>query len=115
MAATPVDLFEVGDNWVAKNLTAGRSVTCVDRLGDGRYGIMFQTMGAAGSTNWPTGPPNQKSSIVQSWLDQPTGGRAVVSGHIQGHATIYSLPTNVGRISIRILTEFPRSGDRAWC
>ena len=29
------DLFEQGDNWVSLNLTAGRSVACVDREGDG--------------------------------------------------------------------------------
>ena len=31
----PVDLFDQADNWVSLNLTAGRSVACVDREGDG--------------------------------------------------------------------------------
>ena len=41
----PIDLFEQGDNWASLNLTAGRSVACVDRKGDGQYGIYVSNYG----------------------------------------------------------------------
>ena len=87
IAPAPADLFETGDNWVAKNLTAGRSVTCVDRAGDGRYSIYVSNYGGpsrfyelkGGATN-----PEIVDLSTPLGLDQTTGGRAVVSGHILG-------------------------------
>ena len=34
-----IDLFEIEKNQKDLNLTAGRSVVCVDRKGDGNYGV----------------------------------------------------------------------------
>ena len=42
---SPIDLFEQGDNWASLNLTAGRSVACVDRKGDGQYGVYVSNYG----------------------------------------------------------------------
>ena len=75
------DLFELEKNKEKLNLTAGRSVVCVDRKGDGQYGIYVAKYG---------GPIRfyeikNKKIIDQAEnlnLDKVTGGRAVVSGHI---------------------------------
>ena len=40
-----VDLFEKDINKKNLNLTAGRSVVCVDRNGDGKYGIYVANYG----------------------------------------------------------------------
>ena len=40
-----VDLFALPDNRSALNLTAGRSVICVDRMGTGRYGFFVANYG----------------------------------------------------------------------
>jgi hypothetical protein len=40
-----VDLFEQADNQAAMNLTAGRSVACVDRMGSGSYGFFVANYG----------------------------------------------------------------------
>ena len=39
------DLFELEKNQENLNLTAGRSVVCVDRKGDGEYGIYVANYG----------------------------------------------------------------------
>ena len=41
-----IDLFEKDINKKNLNLTAGRSVVCVDRNGDGKYGIYVANYGA---------------------------------------------------------------------
>ncbi len=41
------DLFGLPENQDALNLTAGRSVACVDRLGNGRYGFFVANYGGA--------------------------------------------------------------------
>ena len=75
------DLFELEKNSADLNYTAGRSVVCVDRTGDGSYGFYVANYGG------PTRFYEDKSGIVtdiapQIDLDKVTGGRAVVSGHI---------------------------------
>ena len=40
-----IDLFELKRNQSNLNLTAGRSVVCVDRKGDGAYGIYVANYG----------------------------------------------------------------------
>ena len=75
------DLFELEENKENLNLTAGRSVVCVDRKGDGEYGIYVANYG---------GPTRfyeiEKQKIIDKAenfnLNKVTGGRAVVSGHI---------------------------------
>ena len=76
-----VDLFQLDKNLRSLNLTAGRSVVCVDRNGDGKYGIYVANYG---------GPTRfyelKKGSIVDQApllkINRITGGRAVVAGHI---------------------------------
>ena len=75
------DLFEIGRNKKDLNLTAGRSVVCVDRKGDGKYGVYVANYG--GPTRFYE---YENDTIVdkstQLNLAKITGGRAVVSGHI---------------------------------
>ena len=75
------DLFELEKNIKNLNLTAGRSVVCVDRKGDGEYGIYVANYGG------PTRFYEIQNNIITDKartlnLDKVTGGRAVVSGHI---------------------------------
>ena len=75
------DLFELGKNKENLNLTAGRSVVCVDRKGDGEYGIYVANYGG------PTRFYEIENELIKDKaenlnLDNITGGRAVVSGHI---------------------------------
>ena len=75
------DLFEIEKNKESLNLTAGRSVVCVDRKGTGEYGIYVANYG---------GPTRFYEFENFKILDKAgdlnlrnvTGGRAVVSGHI---------------------------------
>jgi hypothetical protein len=75
------DLFQLDKNLRSLNLTAGRSVVCVDRNGDGKYGIYVANYG---------GPTRfyelKKGSIIDQApslnINRITGGRAVVAGHI---------------------------------
>ena len=76
-----IDLFEIEKNQKDLNLTAGRSVVCVDRKGDGNYGIYVANYGG------PTRFYEYSNDIiidksVQLNLAKVTGGRAVVAGHI---------------------------------
>ena len=76
-----IDLFQLDKNLRSLNLTAGRSVVCVDRNGDGKYGIYVANYG---------GPTRfyelKKGSVVDQApflkINRITGGRAVVAGHI---------------------------------
>ena len=77
------DLFEQGDNWVSLNLTAGRSVACVDREGDGTYGIYVSNYGGPSRFYEVNGGEIEDIS-TKLGIDRTTGGRAVVSGHILG-------------------------------
>ncbi len=75
------DLFQLEKNKENLNLTAGRSVVCVDRKGDGEYGIYVANYGG------PTRFYEIENELIKDKaknlnLDNITGGRAVVSGHI---------------------------------
>ena len=75
------DLFELKKNRENLNLTAGRSVVCVDRKGDGEYGIYVANYG--GPTRFYEIENNKIVDKAENLnLDKVTGGRAVVSGHI---------------------------------
>ena len=79
-----IDLFEIEKNLKSLNLTAGRSVVCVDRNGVGSYGFYVANYG--GPTRFYELINNQiidKAPILN--IDKITGGRAVVSGHILGN------------------------------
>ena len=76
-----LDMFEIDINKEDLNLTAGRSVACVDRKGDGEYGLYVSNYGG------PTRFYEIEDKIIKDKsanlnLDNITGGRAVVSGHI---------------------------------
>lgn len=76
-----LDMFEIEKNKEDLNLTAGRSVACVDREGNGRYGLYVSNYG--GPTRFyeiEDGKIKDKAENLN--LNNVTGGRAVVSGHI---------------------------------
>ena len=83
-----IDLFQLDKNLRSLNLTAGRSVVCVDRNGEGKYGIYVANYG---------GPTRfyelTKGNIVDQApllnINRITGGRAVVSGHILSLSLIH--------------------------
>ena len=80
---TIIDLFQIEKNLKSLNLTAGRSVVCVDRNGLGSYGFYVANYG--GPTRYYELINNQiidKAPMLN--IDKITGGRAVVSGHIIG-------------------------------
>ena len=76
-----IDLFEIKKNQKDLNLTAGRSVACGDRKGDGKYGVYVANYG--GPTRYYE---YDKKIIVDKSVElnlaKVTGGRAVVAGHI---------------------------------
>ncbi len=75
------DYFELDKNFRNLNLTAGRSVVCVDRNGSGKYGIYVANYG--GPTRFYEIVENEVEDLAPMLrIDQITGGRAVVSGHI---------------------------------
>ena len=75
------DYFELEKNLENLNLTAGRSVVCVDRNGSGKYGIYVANYG--GPTRFYEIEENQVEDLAPILgIDQITGGRAVISGHI---------------------------------
>ena len=76
-----LDLFEIEKNKSELNLTAGRSVVCVDRNGNGQYGIYVANYG--GPTRFYEFNNNRiKDKAVKLGINKITGGRAIVSGHI---------------------------------
>ncbi len=84
------DLFELEINQKNLNLTAGRSVVCVDRNGNGAYGIYVANYG--GPTRFYEQEGNEiidKASKLG--IDKITGGRAVISGNIlSGRSDIFA-------------------------
>ena len=75
------DYFELERNLENLNLTAGRSVVCVDRNGSGKYGIYVANYG--GPTRFYEIEENEVEDLAPMLgIDQITGGRAVISGHI---------------------------------
>ena len=76
-----IDLFEKDINKKNLNLTAGRSVVCVDRNGDGRYGIYVANYG--GPTRYYELSRGKILDLAEKLkLNKITGGRAVVAGNI---------------------------------
>ena len=75
------DLFKLDKNSKNLNLTAGRSVACVDRNGNGRYGVYVSNYGGPSRLyELQDGLLMDAAPYVGSNLT--TGGRSVVSGHI---------------------------------
>ena len=76
-----IDLFEKDINKKNLNLTAGRSVVCVDRNGDGKYGIYVANYG--GPSRFYEQSSGQILDLAEQLkIDKITGGRAVVAGNI---------------------------------
>ena len=76
-----IDLFEDNINDEVLNFTAGRSVACVDRVGNGKYSVYVSNYG--GPSRFYT--VNGKKIIDEAPklnIDRITGGRAIVAGHI---------------------------------
>ncbi len=75
------DIFEQKKNQIDLNFTAGRSVVCVDRKGNGKYGIYVANYG--GPTRFYEKFKGRiKDRAAEFGLNKITGGRAVVAGHI---------------------------------
>ncbi len=85
-----IDLFELEINQENLNLTAGRSVVCVDRNGDGAYGIYVANYG--GPTRFYEKEGRRiVDKAKQLGIDKITGGRAVISGNIlSGRSDIFA-------------------------
>ena len=84
------DLFELEINQENLNLTAGRSVVCVDRNGTGAYGIYVANYG--GPTRFYEKDGNEIiDKASELGIDKITGGRAVISGNIlSGRSDIFA-------------------------
>ena len=84
------DLFELEINQENLNLTAGRSVVCVDRNGNGAYGIYVANYG--GPTRFYEQEGNEIiDKASELGIDKITGGRAVISGNIlSGRSDIFA-------------------------
>ena len=75
------DIFEQKKNQLDLNFTAGRSVVCVDRKGNGKFGIYVANYG--GPTRFYEKFKGRIADRATEFgLDKITGGRAVVAGHI---------------------------------
>ena len=85
-----IDLFELEINKENLNLTAGRSVVCVDRNGDGAYGIYVANYG--GPTRFYEKEGHKIiDKAKELGIDKITGGRAVISGNIlSGRSDIFA-------------------------
>ena len=75
------DLFQLPKNAENLNLTAGRSVACVDRNGDGKYGVYVSNYGGP-SRLYELLNDTLVDAAPDAGSDLTTGGRSVVSGHI---------------------------------
>ncbi len=76
-----VDLFEDKKNKDVLNFTAGRSVACVDRKGDGKYSIYVSNYGGPSRLYGIEGKKIVDEAPSLN-IDKTVGGRAVVAGHI---------------------------------
>ncbi|MGY2977375.1 hypothetical protein ACVWY9_000400 [Thermostichus sp. OS-CIW-31] len=74
-----VDLFSLPQNQDALNLTAGRSVACVDRLGQGSYGFFVANYGGP-MRLYELGPNQMIADVApEAGLNRVTGGRGLVA------------------------------------
>ena len=79
------DLFEAPENTAAASYIAGRSVACLDRKGDGTYGMFAANYGRS-YQNMPMklyemGADNRLVDVAPDLgMDRTTGGRALIAG-----------------------------------
>jgi len=75
-----VNLFDDPANETVRNLTAGRSVACIDRAGTGTYGFFVANYGGPMRLYELTGEDGAIDDVAaEAGLDLTTGGRGVVS------------------------------------
>lgn len=74
-----IDLFSLPKNQDALNLTAGRSVACVDRQGNGRYGFFVANYGGPMRLYELNADGMIADVAAEAKLNLVTGGRGVVS------------------------------------
>ncbi len=73
-----VDLFSLPKNRLANNRTAGRSVACIDRDGDGRYGFFVANYGGSMRLYELDTEGQLVDVAAEVGVNLITGGRAVV-------------------------------------
>jgi hypothetical protein len=73
------DLFSLPINRRVLNLTAGRSVGCIDRAGDGQYGFFIANYGGPMRLYELDDDGMLRDVAPQARLDYTTGGRSVVA------------------------------------
>ena len=73
-----VDLFELGHNEDALNLTSGRSVGCVDRLGTGRYAFVVTNYGGAMRCYEVGSDAGIVDMAIEAGLAYAAGGRSLL-------------------------------------
>ncbi len=74
-----VDLFGLPMHQDILNLTTGRSVACVDRFGDGRYGFFVVNYGGPMRLYELDEDGRLDDAAPRSHLDKATGGRSVLA------------------------------------
>lgn len=74
-----VDLFELPNNQAALNLTAGRSVAVVDRLGNGHYGFFIANYGGTMRLYELDDDGNVVDVATEANVARTTGGRGLLS------------------------------------
>ena len=73
-----VDLFEVGDNASALNQFSGRSVACLDRDSDGKYGVFVANYGGPMKLFESSADGGLSDQAQAAGVGFTTGGRALV-------------------------------------
>ena len=74
-----VNLFDDPANEAVRNLTAGRSVACIDRMGTGTYGFFVANYGGPMRLYEMNDDGALEDVAAEAGLDLTTGGRGVVS------------------------------------
>jgi hypothetical protein len=87
-----VDLFSLPKNRDALNLTAGRSVICVDRKGTGQYGFFVANYGGPMRLYELNDQGRLLDVAAEAGLDLTTGGRSLISlPLVSNHMDIFAV------------------------
>lgn len=74
-----IDLFSLPQNADALNMTAGRSVVCVDRMGEGRYGVFVANYGGPMRLYELDDDGLLRDVAPAAGVDKITGGRSALA------------------------------------
>lgn len=74
-----IDLFSLPMHQAVLNLTAGRSVVCVDRFGDGRYGFFVANYGGPMCLYELDEDGRLQDAAPYAYLNKITGGRSALA------------------------------------